>query len=186
MLLSARGAASTSAGASAGVDSGTAAFLESVVTQIGNTPGSGRMQVVADPTVLAVHREFDVVLRDGDALFVPQRPSDVTVVGEVQNPGSYLVRSGLSVSDYIDLAGGLGRYADDSYTFVIYPDGTSRQADSFPLLSFSSNSIPPGSVILVPKDLKPIDVEQLTVDVVKAISDVALAAASASVVLENK
>lgn len=186
ILLAAKGTSTSSASTtSQGIDQGTAAFLETVVNQIGNTPGTGRLQVIADPTVLAVNKDDDIPLQDGDALTVPPRPSDVTVVGEVQYPGSYLAKSGLSASDYIDLAGGYGRYADDSYTFVIYPDGSSKQIDSFTLLDFSQNSIPPGSVILVPKDLKPLDAEQLTVDVIKAVSDIALTAASASVVLKN-
>jgi polysaccharide biosynthesis/export protein len=187
ILLAARGSAtsSTTANASAGIDAGAAAFLESVVNQIGNTPATGRIQVIADPAVLAVNKQDDVTLVDGDVLVVPPRPSEVTVVGEVQYPGSYLAKSDLAASDYIDLAGGYGRYADESYTFIIYPDGTSRQIDSSFLFDFSPSTLPPGSVILVPKDLKPLDAEQLTVDVIKALSDVALTAASAAVLIKN-
>jgi len=158
-----------------------AAFLQGLVQQLHNTRASGRVTVVADPAVLATKPEDDVVLQPGDFLYIPQRPSDVTVVGEVLNPGSYPQKPNMNVEDYISQAGGYGRYADDGYVFIVNPDGSSRQMDAG-LFHFNSDQLAPGSLIVVPRNLRPTEFQQLTLLVSKVFSDLAVAAASLSVV----
>lgn len=168
----------------AGPTGEAAAFLQNLVQQLHNTQASGRVTVIADPATLATHPEDDVVLQPGDFLFIPQRPSAVTVVGEVLNPGSYPQKADRSVDDYIDLAGGYGRYADDSYVYVVNPDGSSRPVQSS-LFHFGSDRLAPGSLIVVPRDLRPLNWEQVAVDVGKILSDLAVSAASISVISRN-
>lgn len=158
-----------------------AVFLQGLVQQLHNTQASGRVTVIADPATLATHPEEDVVLQPGDFLFIPQRPSAVTVVGEVLNPGSYPQKADRTVDDYIELAGGYGRYADDGYVYVINPDGSSRPVQSS-LFHFGSERLAPGSLIVVPRDLRPLNWEQFAVDIGKILSDLAVSAASISVI----
>jgi protein involved in polysaccharide export with SLBB domain len=166
---------------SAGPTGEAATFLQGLVQQLHNTPASGRVTVIADPATLATHPEDDVELQPGDFLYVPQRPSSVTVVGEVLNPGSYPQRADRTVDDYIELAGGYGRYADDSYVFVVNPDGSSRPVQSS-LFHFGSDRLAPGSLVVVPRDLRPLNWEQFAVDIGKILSDLAVSAASISVI----
>jgi protein involved in polysaccharide export with SLBB domain len=161
-----------------------AGFLQGLVAQLHNTQPPGRVTVVADPATLATHPEDDVVLQPGDFLYIPQRPSSVTVVGEVLNPGSYPQTADRTVDDYIELAGGYGRYADTSYVYVINPDGSSRPVQSS-LFHFGSDRLPPGSLVVVPRDLRPFDARQFAVIITKIFSDLALSAASISVVANN-
>jgi len=168
----------------AGPTAEAATFLSGLVAQLHNTQPSGRVTVVVDPATLATHPEDDVVLQPGDFLYIPQRPSSVTVVGEVLNPGSYPQTADRTVDDYIELAGGYGRYADTSYVYVINPDGSSRPVQSS-LFHFGSDRLPPGSLVVVPRDLRPFDAQQFAVIITKIFSDLALAAASISVVANN-
>ncbi|HVZ69423.1 MAG TPA: SLBB domain-containing protein, partial [Rhizomicrobium sp.] len=161
-----------------------AAFLQGLVQQLHNTQASGRITVIADPATLATHPEDDIVLQPGDFLYIPQRPDSVTVVGEVLNPGSYPQKADLTVDDYIELAGGYGRYADDSYVYVVNPDGSSKPVQSS-LFHFGSDRLAPGSLIVVPRDLRPLDWRQFAVDISKILSDLAVSAASISIISRN-
>ena len=129
---------------------------------------------------LAANPEADIELQPGDKLFIPKRPSEVMVTGEVLSPGNYRYAPKLGVADYIALSGGYNRYADDDHIFVVNPDGTARSV-SDDILNFSPVGLAPGSVIVVPRDLKPLDLGALTVTIAKVFSDFALSAASIAV-----
>ena len=66
----------------------------------------GRVTVEADPAVLSVRPELDMLLEDGDHLHIPKRTLNVRVSGEVMNPASLLYTNDKDVSDYLREAGG--------------------------------------------------------------------------------
>jgi protein involved in polysaccharide export with SLBB domain len=117
-------------------------------------------------------------------LLIPERPSEVDVTGEVLNPGSFRFSPKLDVAEYINQSGGYDRYADDDHIFVVNPDGTSRRV-SDDLFNFQSSKLAPGSVIIVPRDLAPLDLGVLTVTVTKVMSDLAISAASLAILSKN-
>ena len=51
--------------------------------------------------MLAANPQLDPLLEPGDVVFIPQRPSTVTVLGEVMQPGSYTYQRGMKVDDYV-------------------------------------------------------------------------------------
>ena len=61
----------------------------------------------------------DVLLKDGDKLFVPKKTQEVTVVGEVQSSTSHVLVSGLTRDDYVAKSGGLTQKADKKRIYVI-------------------------------------------------------------------
>ena len=63
-------------------------------------------------------------LEDGDRLRIPPRPTSIGVFGSVFNAGSYLHSEGRGVEEYLSLAGGPTRGADEGSTFVIRANGT--------------------------------------------------------------
>ena len=67
---------------------------------------------------------YNILLEDGDRIYIPKRPSSVLVFGEVYNPSALIYIKGLTVQDYIDSAGGLTRDADVENIFVIKADGS--------------------------------------------------------------
>lgn len=116
----------------------------------------GRITVEADPAMLAVHPELDVVLEAGDRIYFPKRSLTVTVAGEVLAPASLQFRPDKTGSQYLSEAGGLTQYADSSRIFVMRPDGS-----ALPLRVSSWNHtatwIAPGSTIIVPRDPEPFE-----------------------------
>jgi protein involved in polysaccharide export with SLBB domain len=69
----------------------------------------------------------DVVMLDGDSIFIPSKPHTVLVTGEVNNPGLLSFIQGEDVEDYITRAGGLTDSA--SYAVLVQPTGESRRVD---------------------------------------------------------
>lgn len=66
----------------------------------------------------------DLALEDGDRLYIPTRPTAVGVFGSVFNAGSYLYSPDRGIEDYLRLAGGPTRGADDGSTFVVRANGS--------------------------------------------------------------
>lgn len=66
----------------------------------------------------------ELALEDGDRLYVPPRPTAVGVFGSVFNAGSYLYSPYRGISDYLRLAGGPTRGADERSTFVVRANGS--------------------------------------------------------------
>jgi polysaccharide export outer membrane protein len=160
-------------------------FLVGMARELRNAPALGRVMVTADPTVLATRPDLDVVLQPGDSLFIPKRPSSVSVSGEVLNPGAFQFQASLTLDSYIRLAGGSSQFADVSRAFVVLPDGSAMPRDTNWLSFGGGGGIPPGSVIVVPRDLRPFDWLQFFKDVTQIASQLAVSAASLSVLSNN-
>lgn len=67
---------------------------------------------------------YDVLLREGDKITVPEYTSTVKISGDVMSPTTVAFREGKSVRYYIDQAGGWGSRAKKSNTFIVYMNGT--------------------------------------------------------------
>lgn len=99
----------------------------------------------------------ELALEDGDRLYVPARPTEVGVFGSVFNAGSYLYSSQRSLGDYLRLAGGPTKGADNRSIFVIRANGSVYSAlESSSWFSRSSKveamSAEPGDTIFVPEE----------------------------------
>jgi len=163
-----------------------ATYLASLSRSLREMPALGRIVITADPAVLAIKPQLDLLLQPGDTLFVPKRPSTVTVSGEVLNPGAFQYRRGLPYSDYVKMAGGATQSADDDRIFIVFPDGSSAPVDSGWFSFDSRGDIPPGSTIVVPRDLRPFNWTQFLKDVTQIASQLALTAASLSVLCSGE
>lgn len=86
--------------------------------------------------------DYDMVLREGDRLFIPTYLSTVKVSGEVLYPNTVLYRPGASMKYYINMAGGYAPKARKAKPYVVYMNGkvsASRHA-----------RIEPGCEIIIP------------------------------------
>ena len=95
-----------------------------------------------DKAIAKPGSDYDVVLRDGDELIIPEKSSTVRIQGEVLYPNTVHYISGKSVSYYINQAGGYNNKARRSKVYVIYMNGT--------VDSGSFAKVEPGCVIVVP------------------------------------
>ncbi len=157
-------------------------FLQQLVRALRDQIPIGRIAVEADPNILAAKPELDIELEPGDALYMPSRPSTVTVSGQVLNEGAFQFAAGKKAKHYTRLAGGYSKLADENRVFVVYPDGTSeRLKDSFWRLG--STRIVPGAVIVVPYDVSPFFLSDFVRDAAQVTSQLAITAASIATVL---
>lgn len=154
--------------------------LQGFVDQLRNAKPLGRVSIIADPVLLAANPQRDPLLEAGDVIYIPQRPSTVAVLGQVMQPTSFPFSPHMSVADYIERAGGYAQFADKSLTFLVLPDGSARPVESS-WLDLSSPDIPPGSTIVVPRDVAPIDLRQIIIDTTSILSQFAVTAASLAV-----
>ena len=155
----------------------TAAFFDSVVKRLENATPVGRVVVQADPAMLKVRPEQDVIIEPGDVLVIPKRPTSVAVAGQVLNPGSLAFESGLSATGYIDRAGGIGQAANKKGAFIVFPDGTAKPLN-ISSWNFSRQDVPPGSLIIVPRDAAPLNKWILSERVLSIFSNLAISAAA--------
>ena len=86
----------------------------------------------------------DLVLREGDQLFVPEHISTVKINGAVMYPNTVTFKKGKSLKYYINQAGGFGNRAKKRKVYVVYLNGTVSR------VRLSSKAIEPGCEIIVP------------------------------------
>ena len=141
----------------------------------------GRVAVQINPREIAAHPELDVVLEPGDQLFIPRLPNSVVVAGEVMSPSGIQFKPGITVSDYLAQAGGVTEVSDEDHIFVIQPDGSAVQADGTSWLG-DPPKLAPGSVIVVPRTLHPCSWDVVLQNVIQMSSQLAITAASISVI----
>lgn len=108
-----------------------------------------RVPVAADPALQRRFPERDALLAPGDVLFIPERPTTVTVIGAVRSPGKLAFSSGNMADDYVDEAGGWLPGARKQRSAVYLPDGKLRQL-SMNFWNYEPTAVPPGSIIVVP------------------------------------
>lgn len=65
----------------------------------------------------------DIILREGDNLFVPEYNGIVKISGDVMFPNTVFYESGKSYKKYVEQAGGFGNRAKKSKTFIVYQNG---------------------------------------------------------------
>ena len=175
-------ASTTGATAAGALNPVTGTYLEAITDRLRNTKALGRLAINADPTVLARRPDLDIALEPGDQLIVPRKPASVNVVGEVRNPSGIVFNADLTADDYIRSAGGMTRLADEGGAFIIYPDGNSAPL-SGGFWSIGSPSLSPGSTIVIPRDVTPpLDWADLTSKLATIVGQIALTAASISIV----
>jgi polysaccharide export outer membrane protein len=166
------------------IDPSTFASMQTFVNELRTQKAVGRVAIVADPSVLASRPEMDPLLEAGDVLYIPQRPSTIAVLGQVMQPGSLPYRPGMTLEDYIEQAGGYAATSDESLTFIVLPDGSARRIRKS-WLSFDAQDLPPGSTIVVPRDVTPLNTRQLILDVSSIFSQFAVSLASLAVLAKQ-
>jgi len=157
--------------------------LPALLQELKNKEVSGRVRAEFNLNMIALNKELDTLLRDGDIIFIPKYDESIYVYGEVVSPGTTRYEYQNSLSDYVKFTGGLSPYADSSRIVVISPDGKPsiksrnklfNQQDSF--------DIYPGSVIYVPRDLNQVEGLRIAEVVAPIFSSLALSLASLSAI----
>ena len=87
--------------------------------------------------------DYDIILREGDRLVVPEYNGTVKINGNVMYPNTVAFSEGKNYKWYINQAGGYGNSAKRSRTYILYQNGTVSRAKG-------NAKIEPGCEIIVP------------------------------------
>ena len=91
--------------------------------------------------------DFDMVLREGDRLVIPEKVSTVRIDGAVMYPNTVLYQSGKKLKYYISQAGGYANRAKRGKAYIIYMNGTVARVNR----SKGASMMEPGCEIIIPR-----------------------------------
>lgn len=114
--------------------------MESLDTSFEYTVGIELDKAVAKP-----RSEYDIVLREGDRLYVPEFTNTIKINGAVMHPNTVLYKKGESIKYYIEQAGGYSDLAEKKRAYIVYMNGMTAKAKGS-----SKDLIKPGCEIIVP------------------------------------
>lgn len=101
--------------------------------------------------------DADLVLRQDDMILIPEYINTVKISGNVMYPNVVAYNSGMSVRDYVEMAGGYGYRSKKNKAYIIYMNGTIARARQM-----SKGVVEPGCEIVIPqKRDKEFDVSSL-------------------------
>ncbi|KKK44477.1 hypothetical protein LCGC14_3167050, partial [marine sediment metagenome] len=102
---------------------------------------------------LIVNNQQNLVLQDGDTLYVPSKRDSISVIGEVNYSTSHLYKSGVSVDDYIALSGGLKERAAEDRIYIIKANGSVKIPNTGGWFAANNaEELEPGDTIVIPMD----------------------------------
>ena len=122
--------------------------LEQLATETTYLVGIHLDEALANPGC-----DEDVELQDGDRLVIPRYNRTVKISGDVQKSNTVAFKDKKNYKYYISQAGGYGKRARKSHTYILYQNGTIAKA--------SKGDIEPGCEIVVPTK-GPKDPNQIT------------------------
>ncbi len=136
-------------------------FVQQTINTIRNIPSDtllGKAEIQLTSNQLEIRLEdivknpgttFDYLLKDGDAITIPEISQEVRISGEIQNPIGQAYIEGKDMKYYINRAGGFSERAKKGKTFVIYGNGTTKVTHNF--IWHHYPTLQPGCQIIVPQ-----------------------------------
>lgn len=91
--------------------------------------------------------DYDLVLQEGDNLFIPEMVNTVKIQGDVMFPNTVSYVNGKKLKYYIEQSGGYGERANKKKAFIVYMNGTVARAKG-------NVAIEPGCQIIIPSKSK--------------------------------
>ncbi|MCH5306817.1 MAG: SLBB domain-containing protein [Prevotella sp.] len=123
------------------IDEMTQTIDKEEITEI---PETYHVGIELDKALANPGGDADIVLREGDHIFIPMYSGTVKIDGEVMYPNSVAYMEGKSAKYYINQAGGYNRYAKKNQAYIIYMNGTVAKVND-------GAKIRPGCEIVVPQ-----------------------------------
>ena len=125
--------------------------FEFIMGQLEDYSGVGRV-VINMSRALAGRADADIKLLDGDALFIPTKSSTISVFGEVRRESSFVFNNKYSIDDYITMAAGITRLADEDNIYIVRADGFVEMPTGNWFKFGASRVLQEGDTIIVPVD----------------------------------
>lgn len=111
----------------------------------------GRVSIMMEKALRRPGSKYDLVLLEGDSIYIPPRTDAVTITGNVLVPGTTVMyeRGNTRFKYYVNLAGGFARKSRKKETTVTYVDGRVKSVKRFFFFRYYPK-IEQGCVINVP------------------------------------
>ncbi|WP_233077986.1 SLBB domain-containing protein [Rheinheimera soli] len=122
-----------------------------MINQLERQPPVGRL-VLDVPAILAGDVTADIPVEDGDLFYIPRTDYTVSVVGEVQHASSHRFKDNMTLEEYLNLAGGLRKRADEERIYVIKANGSVVMPSAKGWFAVKGSQLEPGDTIIVPVD----------------------------------
>ena len=122
---------------SAAADSKDSLSLDQLAMETTYSVGIHLDEALANPGC-----DEDIELQDGDRLVIPRYNRTVKISGDILKPNTVAFKDKKGYKYYIEQAGGYGKRARTSHTYILYQNGTIAKA--------SKGKIEPGCEIVVP------------------------------------
>lgn len=132
------------------------AVSERLMSRLRNAQPSGRVVMQLEPGTQELP---DLLLENGDRLYIPPLPTSIGVYGSVYNPGNYLFVGNRTLVDYLRLAGSATRQADADSVFVVRANGSVESLRQYATFlgigssNFEKLPAQPGDTIVVPDEI---------------------------------
>nr|WP_319395105.1 SLBB domain-containing protein [uncultured Desulfobacter sp.] len=145
--------------------------MESFLEKLRQIKAEGRVAIYLADLETFAGSSYDYVLKDGDSIFIPEKPYFVSVVGSVYMPGSFLYQPNQTLESYLSKSGGLAKGADEDHVYLIKANGeivSAQQTTGLFSSNFEDIVLMPGDTIVVPQNLEKVPYLKL----VSSISDI--------------
>jgi protein involved in polysaccharide export with SLBB domain len=157
-------------------------FVESqkaLLAKLRSIEATGRVVIDLAPLEVFKDKNSDIVLEDGDELFIPEKPNTVSVLGAVYNPTSlFFDPDNQTVSYYLELTGGPTTSANTDLIHIVRANGTviSRASHSSWWNDFEDTKLYPGDAVLVPESVARKNIMRDVKDITQILYQIAVAA----------
>lgn len=151
------------------------AVAKRVLEKAKEIKAQGRIVIELESIERMRESDFNLSLKDGDHLYIPKRPDQVLIVGQVSNTIAMLYRNGYELENYLNDAGGLTRMGDESEIYVVKANGrVARPGGGWG----RDVKIAPGDTIVVPEKLEQFNFLDSSLDWSRVMSQMAISIAS--------
>ncbi|OGF46214.1 MAG: hypothetical protein A2452_13410 [Candidatus Firestonebacteria bacterium RIFOXYC2_FULL_39_67] len=121
---------------------------EDLVKVLGSIDVPGRLIIKLEDLKAFKDSKDDIIIEDGDSLYIPQIPSTVNVIGSVYNPTSIVYEPERNIHFYLDRVGGTTKDADRGDVYIVRASGEVDKNNAW------GKNIERGDTIIVPAELK--------------------------------
>lgn len=138
-------------------------------------------RLVLDLPKVVKENNYDVLLENGDVLYVPTMKNSVNVIGQVQVASSHIYDSSLQAEDYLAQSGGSKKRADGERIYIISANGSIKLMEGRNWFSSEGNNdVKPGDTVVVPLDTEYMDNISLWTSATTIMYNTAVAVAAIS------
>lgn len=122
------------------------------LTDVRLTRGDEVIKINLEALLKGEDTSQNIALQDGDVLYIPKSIMEITVLGEVRQPGRYRLDKGLRVSDLLARAGGLTEAAAMQATYTSGETVTRLNLEEIFNGNLQANPVlQDGDTVLIPK-----------------------------------